>query len=970
MKYALIIFFFLFIGISCSEISDVFPPLISMEQINGELKVSVKDDEGIDKVQVQIKNSTQNLNILDTTIYLLGKKDLIFNKILLKSGNHITVVKAYDINGNWDDKNVKGFNKVGPSIDSTIINQITQTGATLKSTLIESGGSDVLTLGFCFSITPNPTITQSFVTTNPINQGDFEILVSDLKPNTTYYVRSFASNLIGLSYGHEVSFKTVNIPSTIASLNTKNAISITQNTAVSGGDIISDGRSPILSKGICYAELSNPTVADSLTNNGSGSSSYFSTLKNLKPNTKYYIRSYATNAIGTAYGNEVNFTTNPIQIVLPTITTKAATQITKSSFRTGSFITSDGNGLITSKGICYSKTANPTIQDSVILCGTGSVSFDTSIYNLSTNSKYYIRAFAINSAGTVYGNEVEATTLVDLVMPQILTSAINNITFTSASSGGFAINAGGGSITSKGICYDTSSNPTTANSVINAGIGSADFISNFNGLNPGTKYYLRAFVVNELGMAYGNEISFTTTAYSKPNVATSSATNITQTTSTVGGNVISDGGKTITSRGICYGLQSNPTIADSIKFSGSGLGVFSVGLAKLKSNTTYFARSFATNSIGTSYGNEITITTTPYIEPVVVTNNAIDITRTSAQLIGNITDDGGTAITSRGFYYSTISPVTTINGIIVSSGNGSGLFNASITNLQPNTKYYVVAFGINNNGIIRKLGNEIEFKTDTIAIPTITTNNNVSNITSTTAISGGNISDNGGGVIIESGLCYSINPFPTIADSIYINTTSNGSFSTNLINLVPNTTYYVRAYAKNVAGVAYGSSVSFKTLIVLGDFYQGGKVTYILNSNDPGYVIGENHGLIVTPTCGNGIPWGSTSFSNTSTFLGTGNANTNLIVNQYGSTGFYAALYSYNLVYNGYSDWYLPSAEELNKVINNATICGIILGSMNFTSNWIWSSSQFDESRSWAHGPSFGYANKSAGYKVYSVRSF
>ena len=942
MKYALIIFFFLFIGISCSEISDVFPPLISMEQINGELKVSVKDDEGIDKVQVQIKNSTQNLNILDTTIYLLGKKDLIFNKILLKSGNHITVVKAYDINGNWDDKNVKGFNKVGPSLDSTIINQITQTGATLKSTLIESGGSDVLTLGFCFSITPNPTITQSFVTTNPINQGDFEILVSDLKPNTTYYVRSFASNLIGLSYGHEVSFKTVNIPSTIASLNTKNAISITQNTAVSGGDIISDGRSPILSKGICYAELSNPTVADSLTNNGSGTSSYFSTLKNLKPNTKYYIRSYATNAIGTAYGNEVSFTTNPIQIVLPTITTKAATQITKSSFRTGSFITSDGNGLITSKGICYSKTANPTIQDSVILCGTGSVSFDTSIYNLSTNSKYYIRAFAINSAGTVYGNEVEETTLVDLVMPQISTSAINNITFTSASSGGFAINAGGGTITSKGICYDTSSNPTTANSVINAGIGSVDFISNLSGLNSGTKYYLRAFVVNELGMSYGNEISFTTTAYSRPNVSTSSATNITQTTSTVGGNVISDGGKTITSRGICYGLQLNPTITDSVKSSGSGLGVFSVGLAKLIVDTVYYYRAYAINDIGISYGTEMTFRTKKYIPALVSTDSVTQILNNTAKFSGSIIDNGGTQIISNGFIYSTVTPITMNNSTLIQCPINSESFSIQLSNntLFSNTDYYVKAFATNNNGLVVAYGSEIHFKTNNFSLPTVTTSILMADVKYDTAKVTGNVTNDGGSVVYSRGICYSLAPNPNISNSIVVSGSGTGLYSTFLSSLLTNKTYYARAFATNAIGTSYGGEISFTTTsVVPGNFYQGGRVAYIFTNTDFGYVANEIHGIIVksngvAPFANTKYKWSDTltNIIGTNNGVGYGLLNTNIIVNALGNRA-PAAKICFDLIDNGYSDWFLPTRQDLEKIKLTQSITDVNIWSVFWTSN-------------------------------------
>jgi hypothetical protein len=942
MKYALFIFFFLFIGISCSEISDVFPPLISMEQINGELKISIKDDEGIDKVQVQIKNSTQNLNILDTTIYLLGKKDLFFSKILLKSGNHSTIVKAYDINGNWEDKNVKGFNKVGPSIDSTVVTQITQTGATLKSTLFESGGSDVLTLGFCFSTNPNPTIAESFVTTNPINEGDFEILVSDLKPSTKYYIRSFASNVIGLTYGAEVSFITANIPATIAQINTKSITSISQTSAMSGGVIISDGRSTILSKGTCYSLFSNPTITDSITNDGAGSATYISALKNLKPNTKYYVRAYAINAIGTAYGNELNFTTNSIQVVLPTITTKAASQITKNSIKTGSFITSDGNGLITSKGICYSKSSMPTILDSVVLCGTGSVSFDTAIYSLTTNTKYFIRAFAINSAGTVYGNEVEATTLVDLVMPQISTSAINNITFTSASSGGYGINAGGGTISSKGICYATTSNPTTANSIINAGNGSIDFISNLNGLNSGTKYYLRAFAVNELGMAYGNEISFTTNAYSAPIVTTASATNITQTTSTVGGNVSSDGGKTITSRGICYGLQSNPTITDSVKSSGLGLGSFSVGLAKLIVDTVYYYRAYAINDIGISYGTEMSFRTKKYISAVVSTDSVSQILNNTAKFSGSIIDNGGTQITSNGFIYSTVSPVTVNNSTLIQCPTNSESFSLQLSNntLFSNTDYYLKAFATNNNGLVIAYGNEIHFKTSNFSSPTVTTSVLLADVKYDTAKVTGNVTNDGGSVVYSRGICYSLTPNPNLSNSFVISGSGTGLYSTFLTSLVTNKTYYARAFATNAIGTSYGGEISFTTTnVVPGNFYQGGRVAYIFTNTDFGYVANEIHGIIVksngvAPFANTKYKWSDTltNIIGTNNGVGYGLLNTNIIVNALGNRA-PAAKICFDLIDNGYNDWFLPTKQDLDKIKLTQSITGVNIWSGFWTSN-------------------------------------
>jgi hypothetical protein len=92
-------------------------------------------------------------------------------------------------------------------------------------------------------------------------------------------------------------------------LTTSQVTSITQTSAISGGNIIDSGGSPIIAKGVCWSTSQNPTISDNKTSDGTGTGSFTSSLSGLDSNTTYYVRAYATNSAGTVYGNEVNFTT-------------------------------------------------------------------------------------------------------------------------------------------------------------------------------------------------------------------------------------------------------------------------------------------------------------------------------------------------------------------------------------------------------------------------------------------------------------------------------------------------------------------------------------------------------------------------------------------------------------------------------------------------------------------------------------
>jgi plastocyanin len=191
----------------------------------------------------------------------------------------------------------------------------------------------------------------------------------------------------------------------------------------------------------------------------------------------------------------------------------------------------------------------------------------------------------------------------------LTTSPVTNVTFTSASSGGIATSDGGSAITEKGVCWSTSANPTTADSKTSDGSSTGQFISNITGLTAGTLYYIRAYAINNLGTAYGEEISFSTNPLKPAVLTTNTVTAITLSSAIAGGNITSDNGDAVTGRGAAWSLTTGPTIAGTHTSDGTGIGSYVSNLTGLLDGTQYFVRAYATNNSGTAYGDEGSFTT-------------------------------------------------------------------------------------------------------------------------------------------------------------------------------------------------------------------------------------------------------------------------------------------------------------------------------------------------------------------------
>ena len=317
----------------------------------------------------------------------------------------------------------------------------------------------------------------------------------------------------------------------------------------------------------------------------------------------------------------------------------------------------------------------------------------------------------------------ECTKKESVVIPIILTTPITNIAATLAYSGGNITSDGGGTITVRGVCWSTNANPTVdLTTKTSDGTGSGIFTSSITGLTANTQYHIRSYATNSAGTAYGSDVVFTTTvAVVIPTITTISVSSITNTTATSGGNITSDGGATVTTRGVCWSTTTGPTTALSTKTTdNTGTGIFTSSITGLTAGTIYYVKAYATNSAGTSYGNEISfITSGP---PAITTITITGITNTTATSGGNITSDGGASVTARGVCWNIANgSLPTINDNKTIDGIGIGVFSSSIIGLERYTTYNVRAYATNNNGT--GYGNTMSFFT--IQIDPIIFNSNL-----------------------------------------------------------------------------------------------------------------------------------------------------------------------------------------------------------------------------------------------------
>ncbi len=576
---------------------------------------------------------------------------------------------------------------------------------------------------------------------------------------------------------------------------------------------------------------------------------------------------------------------------------------------------------VTEFGFCWSENPTSTKEDNFILIDqdVSNNLFNSQITGLDASKKYYLRAFAVNSVGIGYGDEIDFTTMDGDI--KLTTKEVSNITAKTAMVGGNITDNGGGEITDRGVCYDLKTSPSISDYFVkDDSVGTGEFSCFLNNLLPDTVYYLKSYAINDAGTCYGNEVSFRTED-GLPILTTIEVSNIGTSTAVASSSISDNGGFAVTAKGVCYDTESLPIISNGHTTDGTGLGSFQSNIEGLVIGTKYYLRAYASNEIGTSYGEELVF----FTDVLDYDNNEYDVViignqawmaenlkaihyasgdemvdgKEADQIWGDSTtryyfsyDNDDSYVEKYGRLYNWAaamnSPIKSVpysfkiqgacpdewrmpcdedwkelestlgmsegdmnnygmRGVDegsklksttdwASNGNGTDELGFSVypagrrdgAGFMEMSYYSIFWAGIeinNHEGLNRWLvydeggigadGTSVDGGHSVRCIygkacPTVFTLD-VYDITYSTAKVEYYVSSDGGEYVEESGIYYSTSPNAELTGTKVQISEGIGNYTVTLTNLTPDTTYYIKAYAKNNTGTSYGFELNFET---------------------------------------------------------------------------------------------------------------------------------------------------------------
>ncbi len=545
-----------------------------------------------------------------------------------------------------------------PTVQSYGATSITGTGATLTGNVTSDGGAIVTDCGFIYGTSSNDLIQ---TVQSGSGTGLFSTNITDLNSNTTYYYRAYATNSVGTTYSEVRSFTTLTLPTVF----TYDAIDIITTSAKLRGKITASSGETVTARGFLLGTNSNNLTRD--IQRGSGAGDYSYTITGLIYGTTYYYKAYAITSAGTAYGQILSFTlySEPtgyengigyVDLGLPSGTLWAYANIeaslptaygnlyawgetnTKSTYTSDNYTYSDNPEILPASNdaatvICGGGWRMPTYQEYDELLNNCIKSYvkrnrvngelfigpnGNSIFLPIRTGQYYYWSSSISAGSTqyawnlyinsdncnmnsnnrYYGQYVRPVIPGNTTIPTVNTGTSSDVSSTGATLSGSVISDGGRIVIVRGFYYGTDSDNLMQS--VQSDNATDTFIGSITGLAANTTYYYKAYATNSAGTAYGEIRSFTTTEATVPIVTTGKSISITTSGATLNGNVISDGGVTVTACGFLYGT-SEDNLSQTVQ-SGNGTGSYTNTLTDLNSYTTYYYRAYATNSAGTAYG--------------------------------------------------------------------------------------------------------------------------------------------------------------------------------------------------------------------------------------------------------------------------------------------------------------------------------------------------------------------------------
>jgi hypothetical protein len=551
--------------------------------------------------------------------------------------------------------------------------------------------------------------------------GTYTWSVRAIKNTPEGYAPTEYENAIGWGAYATTQEFIIKAEATLPSVTTANVTSITQTTASSGGDITSDGGANVTARGVCWNTAGSPDTTNNKTTDGSGTGSWVSELTELQPNTTYYVRAYATNSAGTAYGEEISFPT--AKTSSPEIQTLTPSEISHDFVILNANVSSDGGAAIVERGfyLCEGDSA-PDNNDRVETVEGTTGNYSKKITGLKSSTTYSYRAFASNSEGTAVSVfNLFATDAIPQVNAPEITTPNNFAVFNRNNT--TSINIQWSSVNNADEYWlNVFPSGQPASPVFNESVGSVTNKElSISSLQNGV------YIVQVKAAASGGEWSDYSQAIefiadTPPDApvlsATGDADEITQNTEQ---SFNWDAPSADINRyyiRIVNGTDFNgtPVYDDELTTTSQSIdcnwsaGTYTWSVRAIKNTPEGYAPTEYENAIG--WGAYATtqefIIKAEATLPSVTTANVTSITQTTASSGGDITSDGGATVTARGVCWNTIgNPDITDNKTI--DGSGTGSWTSELSELQPNTSYYVRAYATNSQGTA--YGEQKEFTT-------------------------------------------------------------------------------------------------------------------------------------------------------------------------------------------------------------------------------------------------------------------
>lgn len=262
-----------------------------------------------------------------------------------------------------------------------------------------------------------------------------------------------------------------------------------------------DGGCKVMQCGFCYGrEGFSDTVFVQRDSDG-----FSCELTGLMPGQKYVSKAFARNSKGYGWSEEYTFTTKT-EMHGVVVFTHAASNLTPTTAYVSGIVESYDGDLVGECGVCYSTDMHPTIDDVRLPIGSGVGEFGDTLRGLTPSTMYYLRAYTLDNDDLVYGQEVMFVTLLEPLA--VATTSVTDIVSTRARCEGYIIRDGGHAVIERGFCWGLDPNPTIEGCHILSGLGMGTYHGYLSGLQHGVTYHVRAYAINEEGIAYGNDIEF------------------------------------------------------------------------------------------------------------------------------------------------------------------------------------------------------------------------------------------------------------------------------------------------------------------------------------------------------------------------------------------------------------------------------------------------------------------------------